>query len=123
MGSTDWSETNWVWKSGPGICYNGPSTAPNSSDKRRRVRITHPFHPLCGKQFDLIEHKCLFGESYLFFCHPSGHLRQIPAVWTDFLKTDTFVEVAAGRSTLHADFLLELAELLKQLKEGSSDIL
>ncbi len=31
------------WKSGPGICYNGPSTAPNSSDKHRRVRITHPF--------------------------------------------------------------------------------
>ena len=64
-----------------------------------------------------------FRRKLFIFCHPSGHLRQIPAVWTDFLKTDTFVEVAAGRSTLHADFLLELAELLKQLKEGSSDIL
>ena len=53
-----------------GICYNGPSTAPNSSDKHRRVRITHPFHPLCGKQFDLVEHKCIFGESYLSFYDP-----------------------------------------------------
>jgi Family of unknown function (DUF5372) len=86
------------------------------------VRITHAFHPLCGQEFDLIEHKSVFGESYLFFCHPSGHLRQIPAVWTDFLKTDAFVEVAAGRSTLHADFLLELAELLKQVKEGRHSI-
>ena len=118
MDFTESCETSLDWKSRPGICYNGPSTAPNSSDKHRRVRITHPFHPLCSKEFDLIEHKCLFGESYLFFCHPSGHLRQIPAVWTDFLKTDAFVEVAAGRSSLHADFLLQLTELLKQLKEG-----
>ena len=118
MASTESCATDSDWKSGAGICYNGPLNAPNSSEKHRRVRITHAFHPLCGKEFDLIEHKSVFGESYLFFCHPSGHLRQIPAVWTDFLKTDAFVEVAGGRSSLHADFLLQLTELLKQLKEG-----
>ncbi len=123
MDFTESCETCLDWKSGPGICYNGPPNAPNSSEKHRRVRITHAFHPLCGQEFDLIEHKSVFGESYLFFCHPSGHLRQIPAVWTDFLKTDAFVEVAAGRSTLHADFLLELAELLKHLKKESPDIM
>jgi Family of unknown function (DUF5372) len=62
-----------------------------------------------------------FRRKLFIFLSPSGDLRQIPAVWTDFMKTDAFVEVAAGRSTLHAGFLLELAELLKHLKEGSSD--
>ena len=118
MDCTDWCVIGSNSSRGAAICYNGPPNAPNSSEKHRRVRITHAFHPLCGQEFDLIEHMSVFGESYLFFCHPSGHLRQIPAVWTDFLKTDAFVEVAAGRSTLHADFLLELAELLKHLEEG-----
>ena len=103
-----------------GICCNSSSTAPNRTDKRRKVRITHPFHPLRGKQFELVEHKCIFAESYLFFYDPFGHLLQIPAVWTDFLKSDAFVEVAAARSALHADFLLELAELLEQVKEERS---
>jgi hypothetical protein len=41
-------------------------------------------------------------------------LREIPAVWTDFLKTDVFVELAAGRSSLHAETLLELADLVER---------
>ena len=84
------------------------------------MRITHPFHPLCGKQFGVVEHKCIYAESYLFFYDSFGHLRQIPAVWTDFLKIDAFVEVAAARSALHAYFLLELAELLKHVREEKS---
>ena len=103
------------------VVYNGPWTAPNTGDKRRHVRITHPFHPLRGKQFELIEHKCIYAESYLFFYDPFGRLLQIPAVWTDFLKPDAFVEAAVGRSPLHAGRLLELAELLKHLRKERSD--
>ena len=80
-----------------------------------------PFHPLRGKQFDLVEHRCIYAESYLFFYDPFGRLLQIPAVWTDFLKTDAFVEAAVGRSPLPAGSLLELAELLKQLRKERSD--
>ena len=71
----------------------------------------------------MVEHKCIYAESYLFFYDPFGHLLQIPAAWTDFLKTDAFVEVAAGRSALHADYLLQLVEVLRHVrKEPSSDV-
>ena len=116
----DWCATDFAANRPAAICCNSSSTAPNRTDKRRKVRITHPFHPLCGKQFDVVEHKYIYAESYLFFYDSFGHLRQIPAVWTDFLKIDAFVEVAAARSALHAYFLLELAELLKHVREERS---
>jgi hypothetical protein len=84
----------------------------------RRVRITHPFHPLSGKQFDLVEHRCIFDESYLYFHDECGYLRVIPAVWTE---ADVLVEMAGGRSPLHAGCLLELAELVQDRAERRRD--
>jgi hypothetical protein len=95
------------------------STAPTLAAKgSRRVRITHPFHPLSGKQFDLVEHRCSFGVSYLFFHDDCGALREIPAIWTDFVRGDAWVEVAAGRSPLHAECLLELADWVQRRARG-----
>ncbi|MCU1253204.1 MAG: hypothetical protein JWQ49_6233 [Edaphobacter sp.] len=56
-----------------------------------------------------------FGESYLYFHDDGGQLREIPALWTDFVRGDVFVEMAAGRSTLNADSLLELVDLLERM--------
>ena len=94
---------------------NGLSIAPLTAEGSRRFRITHPFHPLSGKQFDLVEHRCIFAQSYLYFHDECGHLREIPGVWTDFVKEDVLVEMAGGRSPLHAGCLLELAELVQHL--------
>jgi hypothetical protein len=85
------------------------------------VRITHPFHPLKDRQFELIEHRRIFGASYVYFHDDCGQLREIPAVWTDFVKGDVFVEMAAGRSPLHAGTLLELAELVERMARGLGD--
>lgn len=57
----------------------------------------------------------MFTESYVFFHDADGVLREIPAVWTDFVAGDPFVEVAAGRSALHAGSLVELAELVARM--------
>jgi hypothetical protein len=70
---------------------------------------------LRGNRFDLVEHRCIFRESYVYFHDESGQLREIPAAWTDFVAEDVFVQLAAGRSPLHAGCLLELAALLDQL--------
>jgi hypothetical protein len=99
----------------PATCLNGLSIAPLTAEGSRRFRITHPFHPLSGKQFDLVEHRCIFAQSYLYFHDECGHLRAIPGVWTDFVKEDVLVEMAGGRSPLHAGCLLELAELVQHL--------
>lgn len=100
------------------MCFNDPSIAPNSKEESRRVPITHPFHPLKGKQFDLIEHRCIYAESYVYFQDDRGQLREIPSAWTDFVKGDAFAEVAAGRSPLHAAYLLELADRVERLTRG-----
>jgi hypothetical protein len=70
---------------------------------------------LSGKQFDLVEHRCIFAQSYLYFHDECGHLRQIPAIWTDFVKADVLVEMAGGRSPLHAGCLWELVKLVRHL--------
>ena len=95
--------------------FNALSIAHDRGKEVRLLRITHPFHPLKDKEFELVEHRCIFGESYLYFHDDSGLLREIPAVWTDFLKGDVFVELATGRSPLHAGTLLELAHLVERL--------
>ena len=68
-----------------------------------------------GKQFVLVEHRGIFTQSYLYFHDECGHLREIPGVWTDFVKEDALVEMAGGRSPLHAGCLLELAGLVQHL--------
>jgi len=96
----------------PDTSSNALSIAPDKGEELRHLRITHPFHPLKDKRF---EHRCIFGESYLYFYDDTGLLREIPAVWTDFRKGDVFVELANGRSPLHAGTLLELAHLVERL--------
>ncbi len=94
------------------ISFNAPSIALIPNKEGRQIRITHPFHPLSGKQFDLVEHRRIFAESFVYFHDAEGHLREIPSAWTDFVKGDAFVEMAAGGSQLHAGCLLELCDLV-----------
>ena len=53
----------------------------------------------------------------MYFHDGDGHLREIPSAWTDFVKGDAFVELAAGRSQLHAGSLLELIDLIDRLRK------
>ena len=105
----------------PVTSFNAPPIAPIPREELHRIRITHPFHPLSGKQFYLIEHRCIFTESFVYFHDGDGHLREIPAAWTDFVKSDAFVEMAAGRSQLHAGSLLELIDLIDRLRKVRAD--
>jgi hypothetical protein len=101
-------------------CFNDLSTAPHRREESRRVRITHPFHPLRGQEFELIEHRCIFAESYVYLQDEHDFLREVPAAWTDFVPPDVFVQSAAGRSPLHAGSLVELARLVEHLTEELS---
>jgi Family of unknown function (DUF5372) len=98
-----------------GTCLNDLSIAPSPREESRQLRITHPFHPLKSKQFELVEYRCIYGEGYVYFHDEHGQLREIPAVWTDFVKADVFVELAGGRSPLHAGTLPDLADLVGRL--------
>jgi hypothetical protein len=115
MGYTAWCAIISAAFRRAATCFNDLSIAPVSKEEVRRIQITHPYHPLSGKRFELIEHRCLFTESYVYFHDDDGHLREIPSAWTDFVKRDAFVEIAGDRSPLHAGRLRELADLVARM--------
>lgn len=96
------------------------STAPPSGSAVRRFRVTHPFHPWLGREFELVVHRRTWGEDRVFFYDESARLVALPAAWTDFVSPDPFVMVASGRSLFRAEDLYELVEQIRFLdkKDG-----
>jgi Family of unknown function (DUF5372) len=80
------------------------------------VRVTHPFHPLSGREFDFAFRRKTWGEDRVFFFDADGNVCGLPAGWTDADPVDPFIVVAAGRSPLRIGELLELAGLLERLR-------
>lgn len=78
--------------------------------------MTHPFHPLHGYKFELIEYRVAWGEDRVYFLDASGQLQRLPASWTDVVGEDPFVTVAAGRSPLRVRELQRLADLISKLR-------
>ena len=53
----------------------------------------------------------------MFFYDEQGVLKALPASWTDAGTTDPFVTLAAGRAHFRPADLLELASMLKRLRD------
>jgi hypothetical protein len=79
------------------------------------VRVTHPFHPLAGGEFEFVKRRRNWQADRVYFLDAEGELVALPAEWTDAAPVDPFVVVAAGRSPFHIEGLLELAELVDSL--------
>ena len=58
-----------------------------------------------------------WGEDRVYFHKEGEHLVSVPATWTDIAAEDPVVQLAAGRSLFRAMDLLELAELVKRLRD------
>src|SRR5579859_6019233 len=75
-----------------------PSTTGGSSDSQR-FRVTHPFHPLSGREYEMVGFAHTWAEHRVFFRDPERtQVRSLPATWTDVVAPDPFVVLAAGRS-------------------------
>jgi hypothetical protein len=75
------------------------------------VRVTHPFHPLYGRDFEFVAHRHNWGEDRVHLHDENGQLFSLPAGWTDVAAPDRFVVVAAGRCPFTAEGLLAAADL------------
>ena len=73
--------------------------------------MTHPFHPLFGRDFEFVEHRQNWGEDRVYLHDADGQLFSLPAGWTDAAAADPFVVIAAGRCPFTADGLLAVADL------------
>ncbi|MCY3886414.1 MAG: DUF5372 family protein [Chloroflexi bacterium] len=77
--------------------------------------MTHPFHPLHGREFDLIEMTWMAGTALVHYADDDGTLRTIRQAFTSAASVDPFVTVAAGRSAFRVADLLAVAALLDSL--------
>jgi Family of unknown function (DUF5372) len=78
--------------------------------------VTHPFHPLHGREFVLLTWVHHWSEDRIYFKDEQGRAASLRAQWTSLFSPPPLVAIAAGRSAFRADDLLELARLLGGLK-------
>jgi len=89
------------------------SNAPDAEAEHRCFRITHPFHPLLGRAFDLVDYRHCWGEDRVFYLDDTRQVRCLPARWTSVVADDPFVVVSAGRSHFRVADLLDLVKLVR----------
>jgi hypothetical protein len=83
------------------------------------VRITHPFHPLSGKQLACV------GERYnrygrrLLLRVDDATVCSVPPQWTDLVAPAPEIVIGEHRALFRVADLLELAELVDQLGRRS----
>ena len=79
--------------------------------------MTHPFHPLFGQKFALVDRRLTWGEDRVYYYDKSGQLRRMPASWTSIGAPNLFAAMSAGRSHFRTDDLLRLAALISRQRE------
>jgi len=78
--------------------------------------VIHPFHPLSGRDFDLVTYRKAWGEDRVYFHDEAGRLHQMPVGWTSAVEPDAFRTTSAGRCRFRTDDLVRLADLIDRLK-------
>ena len=87
---------------------------------RQFVRVTHPFHPLFGRQLPCVGKRYNRHGKRLLLQVDDAAVWSVPPQWTDLVGSDPAVVMGDGRALLRAVDLLELASLVKRLSDESS---
>jgi hypothetical protein len=79
--------------------------------------VTHPFHPLHGREYEVADRRTTWGEDRVYFYDETGRLRRMPVDWTNLAIQAPFEVLSAGRSWFRIDDLVQLADLVGRLSE------
>jgi hypothetical protein len=93
-------------------------TAPQQYFQNKTFRITHPFHPLHNKKFEIYSIKKPHGESRVYFYNSESRIVSVPLNWTDIEPADPFVTISKGRALFRVEDLLRLTILINEIKQG-----
>jgi hypothetical protein len=93
-------------------------TALDGQDLKRYFRVTHPFHPWHGRQFEFVDCRRCWGQWRVFYYAEDRQLAYFPASWTDVAEADPFVVLSGGQAIARIEDLLRLAGLLGDFNAG-----
>ena len=93
-----------------------PLSAPGPDDLTVRARITHPFHPLHGREIVVVDQRRNRHGDRVWYQVPDGRVRTMPRAWTSLATLDAFEVISAGRAFFRSDDLARLAALLDAVR-------
>lgn len=98
--------------------FSKPSTAPRLENSTRGFKVTHPFHPLFGRTFELITHRHNWSQDRdrVYFQNEQWLLRSLRTAWSDVWPPNPVQNLAAGRTYIRVADLLQLSTLITRLK-------
>ena len=96
-------------------------TAPYVNQLKRHFTITHPFHPLYQRHFELLSYRKSWGRQFIDFRYENGKTGAIPLAWTDADQADPFLTISQGRSVFRVAELLRLVELIELAAQSGAD--
>ena len=83
-----------------------------------KFKITHPFIPLYGKEYELIYRKKSWGEDRIMYIDENSIMCSIYTSRTDVMEEDPFISISNGRSDFRFDDLKKLSSIMKNVKKG-----
>ncbi|WP_165422343.1 MULTISPECIES: DUF5372 family protein [Rhizobium] len=79
------------------------------------MRVTHPFHPLFGRQLPCVGERANSQGKRLLLQTDDGATWSVPPQWTDLVSLDRELVASNGRALLLVSNLMELASLVERL--------
>ena len=80
------------------------------------AEISHPFHPLRGRRFEVLKKRRVAGVDTLILRELERGTLSIPREWTDWADPSPYNSLAQPSQRLAADSLFELVGLLDALR-------
>ncbi len=90
------------------------STTVDWNDSTGRFQITHPYHPLTGREFGLVTWRRNWSEDRVYFLDDDERLRSLPSQWTSLAPEDPAMAMGVESAHFRLAELLELATLLRE---------
>lgn len=83
--------------------------------------MTHPFHPMSGRQLVCIGRRYNRYGTRLLLRVDDGSVYSVPRQWTDLVAPDPEIALGEGRGLLRVTDLLALADLVERLLNSPRD--
>jgi hypothetical protein len=80
------------------------------------VEISHPFHPLRGRRFEVLKKRRVAGVDTLILRELERGTLSVPREWTDWANPSPYDSLTLPPRRLAADCLFELVALLDALR-------